>query len=291
MKLTLKRRGRQDTLRSIRAAIPVIVPLAVAAAVPRGAAPQAATVPHAAGDPSVRAHLFAGLPDWTGIWETEAAAALEAGMDPATPKLWDKPPYSSAAQKKYAPNGFPLAGAKSFFAALTGVQATGKLCQPLGFPGVMEVPVPDYLFELLVTPEQTLLIAADGTLRHIYTDGRPHPKPEDLWPTPTGDSIGYWKGDTLVIDTIAREPGPIAPSPGIANLSQAAHFSERLRRINADTLEDAMTIEDPLRFTHPWQVTIRYARVKNLDRMIPTGCEHDRNPLVNGELIVAPPPQ
>ncbi len=242
-------------------------------------------------EPSARARILAALPDWTGIWETEAAAGLMAGKPPATPKLWDRPPYTPQAQSEYAPTGFPLAGAVNLHAALPSASSTAKACQPFGFPAVMEVPVPDYLFELLVTPEQTLLLSTDGTVRHIYTDGRPHPRPQDLWPTPVGDSTGHWEGTTLVIDTIAREPGPIAPgTPGVANLSGQAHFTERLRRIDADTLEDAMTIEDPPRFMRPWQVTIRYLRAKDLDRMIPAGsCEHDRNPVIDGKTVVAPP--
>lgn len=103
----------------------------------------------------------------------------------------------------------------------------------------------------------------DSAPRHvwrgnIYTDGRSHPKPEDLWPTPAGDSIGRWENGALVVDTIAHEPGPVAPFPGTANLSGQAHFIEHLRRIDADTLEDQMTIEDPQRLAHPWQVSIRY---------------------------------
>ena len=50
-----------------------------------------------------------------------------------------------------------------------------------------------------------------------------------------------------------------------------------------------MTIEDPQRFTRPWQVNLRYARVQDLNRLIPVDCEHDRNPVVDGQVVVAPP--
>jgi hypothetical protein len=85
-----------------------------------------------------------------------------------------------------------------------------------------------------------------------FADGRPHPKKEDLWPTDLGDSIGHWEGATLVIDTIARKAGPVVPNTvGFADLSAQAHFTERLTRIDADTLQDDMTIDDPQRFVHP----------------------------------------
>jgi len=60
--------------------------------------------------------------------------------------------------------------------------------------------------------------------------------------------------------------------------------------LDTDTLEDEMTIEDPERLERPWTLTIRYARVKNLDRMIAVNCnENDRNPLVDGRFVISPP--
>ncbi|MGH8218757.1 MAG: hypothetical protein ACREUT_09370 [Steroidobacteraceae bacterium] len=152
----------------------------------------------------------------------------------------------------------------------------------------MNIPLSDFMFELLVTPEQTLLVSTDGTVRHIYTDGRRHPKPEDLWPTPTGDSIGHWEGATLVVDTIAREPGPIYPFPDSPVLSAKAHITERLRRLNGETLEDAMSIEDPPHLARPLKSTIRYTRVHDVDRLMPIDCEHDRN-TVGDRHGIAPP--
>ena len=235
-----------------------------------------------AAGPTARISTFATLPDWTGIWETEEAALLDQGKLPATPKLWDQAPYTKAAQRRYAPDGFPFAGATNALAVLTrlgtGISPQGgKTCRPFGFPTIMDVPVGDVLFELDITPEQTLLIGNEATVRHIYTDGRPHSRGEDLWPTPEGDSIGHWQGDTLIVDTIARESGAVGPTPGTAILSDQARFTERLRRIDADTLEDRMTIVDPARFTRPWRFTIRYARVRDLKRMISIDCEHDRD--------------
>ncbi len=58
------------------------------------------------------------------------------------------------------------------------------------------------IFQVAVTPEETLFLFEYGEVRHIYTDGRSHPGKDDLWPTPMGDSIGRWQGETLVIDTL-----------------------------------------------------------------------------------------
>ena len=237
-------------------------------------------------EPAARARIFATLPDWTGIWENEGAVAVLAGKPLALPKLMGKPPYTAEAEKIYA--NLPLGRGRNVFEALARALPVFKVCKSSGFPGVMEAPVPDYLFELIVTPERVLLTATDGTVRDIFTDGRAHPKPEDLWPTSLGDSIGHWEGTTLVVDTIAREAGPVLPFPGTANLSARARFTERLRRTSADTLEDVMTIDDPQRFEQPWQLQLRYQRVHDVDRLIPVGCDHDRDAVVNGKIVVTP---
>jgi hypothetical protein len=111
--------------------------------------------------------------------------------------------------------------------------------------------------------------------------------PQINWPTPMGDSIGRWEGETLVIDTVAQVPGSLGVGPNA--LSDQAHFTERVHRIDKNTLENQLTIEDPLQFTRPWQVTIRYSLVTDTNRIIPWSCEHDRNPIVDGKVTIAPP--
>src|SRR6185312_5525402 len=104
-----------------------------------------------AADPSGRARLFAALPDWTGIWELAGAERLP----PPVPKLWGKPPYTRAAQQKYAPKGFPVAAARNLIEVFAFVAPRASGCQDgrsvasPGFPAIMEVPFSDSLFELL----------------------------------------------------------------------------------------------------------------------------------------------
>jgi hypothetical protein len=236
-----------------------------------------------------RARTFASLPNWTGLWQTEEAAALlKNPADFQLPALWGgkgPPPYNSEWKKKTAAGRAP-----SGIVGVSDAAPTAKACAPWPFPADMASPVPDNLFELLVTQERTLLLSSDGGSRHIYTDGRSHPKADDLWPTPMGDSIGHWDGETLVVETIARTAGPTSPLPGSPSMSEKARFTERIRRIGADMLQDEMTIDDPERFSHSWQVVTRYLRVKDVDRMIALDCaENDRNPVINGHFVIAPP--
>ncbi|HEX4023518.1 MAG TPA: hypothetical protein VHX52_02270 [Steroidobacteraceae bacterium] len=243
----------------------------------------------------------------TGLWETELSVALANGeIDriaanaPAkaprggrTPlevelfkrmKLQQTPPYNTEWARKSEQ-------ASKRAAPAHGTQLL-KACSPGGFPAVMESFAPDGMFQAVITRAETLFLFPDGEVRQIYTDGRTHPGRDDLWPTIMGDSIGHWAGATLVIDTIARKAGPISPlaSPGMANLSDQTHFTERVRLLDTHTLQDDMTIDDPQRFSHPWKVSVRYKRVTDVDRMITTNCtENDRDAIVDGKQTIVPP--
>ena len=248
------------------------------------------TVP-ACGDhqASPRVRAFAALPNWTGLWESElskASATLSGHSESASVdaqilksvKLIGHPPYNPEWELKYQ-------GALRDRAALAAATAIIKNCT-IGFPIVLDAP---HVFQIVVTPEETLFVFASGGVRHVYTDGRGHPGNDDIWPTRMGDSVGHWEGDTLVIDTVARTPGPVWPSAVTADLSEQAHFTERVRMVDKTSLEDQLTIEDPLRFDRPWRLSLRFSRVTDLDRMIPWDCEEDRNPVVDGKVTIAPP--
>jgi hypothetical protein len=147
-------------------------------------------------------------------------------------------------------------------------------------------------FFLLVTPEQTALIASTHDIRNIYADGRSHPPKDALWPTPTGDSIGHWVGATLVVDTVATKPEISVPIPQAQGgfkvtgmpTSDQLHYIERLRLLSSGELEDQLTIEDPVALTKPWTQTFRYRRTSEVDRIIYDDDDaNDRNPVVNGK--------
>lgn len=239
-------------------------------------------------DPSSsgRVKAFAALPDWTGLWNSEVTQlganasghveSAEYSSEVSHSKFSGHPPLNADWEQKYQ----AIVHDKAAAAALA---ASGKLCAA-GFPMLMDWA---RVFQVVVTPEETLFVFEDGAIRHIYTDGRSHPGKDELWPTRMGDSIGNWEGETLVIDTVARMPGPVMLNEAVT-LSERAHFIERVRRIDKNTLEDQMTIDDPLRFTRPWQLTIRYSRVTEINRMIAWDCQNDRNPVVNGKLTIAP---
>jgi hypothetical protein len=246
----------------------------------------AATCAHAQTSAQHRARIFASLPDWTGIWESEAWTQRTAAVRPAggmatvraRAALMGHPPYKPEWEARYQ------AALKNSAAAS---EAGRKVCS-FGFPWAMESPS---LFQVVVTPEETLFVFVTQDVRHIYTNGQQHPPKDDLWPTRMGDSIGRWEGDTLVIDTIARHPGaPIAHASPMSLVSEQARFTERIRLVTPDRLENEMTIDDPIAFERPWKLKLTYKRVKNLERLGNYDCmENDRNPVVDGKLTIAPP--
>jgi hypothetical protein len=245
----------------------------------------------AAANSPQRVRAFARLPDWTGLWETAISKELttpsgrSAVPGSGSLKLVGHPPFNPEWERKYQAALASPAVQAAVAETLKGC-GQGAPAYVRSFPNIMEAPM---VFQVVVTPEETLFVMDHGEVRHIYTDRRAHPAGDDLWPTSLGDSVGRWAGQTLVIDTVARTAGPISMFSPAAELSDQAHFTERVQQIDKNTLEDQLTIEDPMRLVHPWIVTWRFSRVLDLTRFIPYECEADRNPIENGKLTIKPP--
>jgi len=138
------------------------------------------------------------------------------------------------------------------------VDPTAK-CLPPGMPRTMSTPFP---IEFSVEPDRVLVLFEIGGVRRIPTDGRKHPSEDDLTPTFMGDSVGHWEGDTLVVDTVGLRDDTVFDASGSSH-SDKMHVIERIRLLSPDKLEDAMTIEDPVAFEHPWQQTHTYDRKRD----------------------------
>ena len=107
-------------------------------------------------------------------------------------------------------------------------------CKPSGGPRQWLTP---YGAELVELREQKVAyifdIGGPHTFRTIYMDGRKHP--ENLTPTYYGHSIGWWEGDTLVVDTRGLQralldrsrPDSRTPTSCISSRSTRARRSRR----------------------------------------------------------------
>jgi len=86
-----------------------------------------------------------------------------------------------------------------------------------------------------------------GWQRNIVMNGSPHlPASIRQW---WGDSRGRWEGNTLVVDVTN-----FSPKTDFQGSRQNLHLVERFTRIDANTLEYMVTIEDPTVWTRPWTV-------------------------------------
>jgi hypothetical protein len=224
----------------------------------------------------------AALPDWPGIWEVVglkvgASGVAETPVPDLIREFGGRPHYTAEGERQF----------RSFFEK--GPPPDQKACR-FGFPFLMlESPL---FFEVLITPRETAMIFSGREVRHIYTDGRKHPTPEELWPTPWGDSVGHWEGDTLVIDTVSTDTRVIAVynastfGAPVALLSDGVHYVERVRMLKSGMLEDQMTVYDSL-FSEPWHITHRYQHADGVNRMIHEDCEgNERNPVVDGKFTL-----
>ena len=247
------------------------------------------------------------LPDWSGQWENVGATPSPDGgfyepLDQVLKELEWSPP--SRPEVQAAVDKIAAAQRKAMDAMRKGIDPGGAVTAcSFGYPALMiESPL---MFEILPTPKETALIFSSREIRHVYTDGREHPGKDDLWPTPWGDSVGHWEGDTLVIDTVAvksafpgREGisvnafGGIEEMQTVALLSPDARFGERIRMLDKDHLEDRITIVDPKNLTKPWNLRRTYQRVTHIHRMVYEDCEgEERNPIVDGKFTLTPAPQ
>jgi hypothetical protein len=134
-------------------------------------------------------------------------------------------------------------------------------CITRGVPGGMFPAGYNNAYQIVQIPGYVVILSEMiHDARIIPLDGRPHLSPDvRLW---DGDSRGHWEGDTLVVDTTNfNDKGWIATSAATGRIkgilqSEALHVVERFTRVDADTINYEVTIDDPNAYTKPWKVAI-----------------------------------
>jgi hypothetical protein len=223
------------------------------------------------------------LPDWTGVWRMMGNTVFDhATVNPdgeaGAAGVREHPPYNAEWEALYKQH-IELVKQRKFPDPFTNCGI------PAGYPRIMNLPD---VYEFAVRPDQTWILAENGpNVLRIYTDGRNHPASEDRWPTYSGDSVGHWEGDTLVFSTLSvkgwnTDHDSILDRTGLV-ISNEMHATTRIRRINENTMEAQITIEDPKALTKQWVVTKRYTRQPKGTRVYDYACaENNRNPVDEG---------
>jgi hypothetical protein len=146
--------------------------------------------------------------------------------------------------------------------------------------------------QLLQRPDSvTILYMLDHHIRHVRLNAK---HPARLTPSWSGDSIGHYEGDTLVVDTVGIKVGPVSMSDQYGSpQSEALHLIERYRLVDYETAKKAFdqnekeygradganangvfidfddrgkglqlqfTVEDANVFTTPWSAVVTYRR-------------------------------
>ena len=144
------------------------------------------------------------------------------------------------------PLPFTAAGLKAFNDVANLIDPT-SYCR---FPGIPRMNSSPYPMEIVQLPDRVIfLYEYMHNFRVIWTDGRQH---RPTWPTTLmGDSVGWWEGDTLVIDTVNLSGDTWLDSHGNRH-SDELHVVERWRRISANELWYEATIDDRKFYTAPW---------------------------------------
>jgi len=123
-------------------------------------------------------------------------------------------------------------------------------CKPSGGPRQWLTP---YGAEFLELPEQQVAYILDiggpHTFRTIYMDGRAHPR--NLTPSFYGHSIGWWEGDTLVVDTVGFNEGFWLDRGQLPHTGQL-HLLEKYTRTSVGAMRYELTIDDPGAYTEPF---------------------------------------
>jgi hypothetical protein len=123
-------------------------------------------------------------------------------------------------------------------------KASGSARQFLTPYGVEFVELPE-LGELYIFD-----IGGPHTFRTVYMDGRSHPA--DLEPSNYGHSIGWWEGDTLVVDSVGYNEDFWLDRRGLPHTEQL-HTLERFDRSDAETIHYEIIIDDPGAYTAPYR--------------------------------------
>jgi hypothetical protein len=181
----------------------------------------------------------------TGLWTPRGVSIF----DPLTPA--DQVPFQPWARAVY------LAREEHELEPHTRCKASGVARQFMTPYGVEFVELPElqriYIFD----------VGGPHTYRTVYMDGRSHPTP--LVPTYYGHSIGWWEGDTLVIDSTGFNEDFWLDRRGLPH-TEALHTIERFTRTDANTIRYEVTIDDPGAYTAPWNGTFQlgFARGQEL---------------------------
>jgi hypothetical protein len=139
-----------------------------------------------------------------------------------------------------------------------------RVCMPYGMPRVMTA-LGAFPMEIVQTGTQvTMLFDSHDEIRRVMLSGKPKSK-DDLAPAWLGYASGKWDGDTLVVETIGMTDQSLTSDAGVPHSSDLV-VTERIRRVDASTLVNEMTLRDGQAFARPVTRKLYYQRVPEMQQ-------------------------
>jgi hypothetical protein len=191
--------------------------------------------------------------DLTGLW------FVDVSFDETS--WWFGPPFP-----ELTPAG------QAHYDASVAATAEGRIyrddigqCWPAGMPLIMTRFWPIAMIQL---PTSIYMISHFmNSVRIVYMDGRTHTDPDIVVPSFNGESIGWWEGDELVIDS-RHFPGHhhwMSQGEIAVPASDQLRIIERVRMADNGQLEIEFTMTDPVYWIGEWKSTKRWNRVRDGD--------------------------
>ena len=130
-------------------------------------------------------------------------------------------------------------------------------CEPPGVPHIYLWPIKHRFVQ---TPDAVYILHELGPFYRVVWLNTKHPEdPDPQW---WGHSIGWYEnGDTLVVDTIGFTDKTWLDQMGHPHTEQL-HLTERYKRVDANTLELRMVIDDPGAYSKPWNAERNFTMSK-----------------------------
>jgi len=232
------------------------------------------------------------IPDLSGLWGRSSIPYERPSSGPGPLERLRLPSGARARNSQLGDYTDPILRSET----AQSVKHFGELAQTVGVSDAETECWPEsppYIFRI----QETQIIQQRDRILIIYSYSNQirrirlnQSHPEHVTSSWSGDSVGHFEGDTLVIDTVGIKAGPYSMLDRYGTpYSDALHLVERFRLIGHDEAEAAMTknekeygrvqvgyavdpnykgpglqlqftVEDPKTFTMPWSGVVTYRR-------------------------------
>jgi hypothetical protein len=183
----------------------------------------------------------------TETCKNKNAACSGGKYDPTpSPRYAEPPPrYNTATINRYDGPEDASLPVRCLMGGLPEIGTLGAIADRISFRRIVQTPGGISMFYDVGQGQ--------GWQRNIVMDGSPHlPAGIRQW---YGDSRGHWEGNTLVIDVTN-----FSSKTDFQGSRENLHVIERWTRTAPDTLEYAVTVEDPTVWARPWTAKQEFIR-------------------------------